>query len=216
MVQQWRVAGIVLCGGESRRMGKAKAWLPFGNETVLQRIVRCVSQVAAPVVVVKRPSQTVPSLVREVLVVEDAYPGLGPLAGIHAGLLAVREVASHALVLSCDVPLVSPAFLQRLIECMREAVEAKAGSAEVPLACVPALAGQRHPLVAVYSVKVLPLVESLLREGRLRPAFLLEQIVVRWLEPSAWAEVDAESVSLTNINTPEEYQAALRRANLLG
>ncbi|GBD36321.1 putative molybdenum cofactor guanylyltransferase [bacterium HR36] len=210
--ERWQVAGLVLCGGESRRMGQAKAWLDFGGQTVLERIVQCVNQVVAPVVVARRPGQSLPPLSNSVRIVEDVYPGRGPLAGLHIGLWALRQEASHALVVSCDVPLVRPAFLQRLMDAMRHAVETAESSATYAQACVPIFGGQRHPLVAIYAVALWPLVESLLRNGQLRPAFLLEQIPVRWLQPEEWADVDPESLSLTNINTPQEYQAALHRA----
>lgn len=211
-VKMWKLAGVVLCGGESRRMGQPKAWLPFGRETILSRIVATVSQVVELVAVVRRPGQALPPLVEPVRIVEDIFVGLGPLAGLHAGIFAVRNDASHVLVVSCDVPLVKVAFLRRLAQCMEETFRLASNSTVVPLACVPVADDQRHPLVAIYSVEVLSLLETLLHQGRLRPAFLLEQIPVRWLSPNEWADIDPESVSLTNINTPQEYRAAWQRA----
>ena len=57
-----RLGAVVLCGGESRRMGRAKAWLPFGSEVLLQRVVRLVGAVARPIVVVAAPGQQLPEL----------------------------------------------------------------------------------------------------------------------------------------------------------
>jgi molybdopterin-guanine dinucleotide biosynthesis protein A len=51
-------AGIVLCGGRSTRMGSAKALLPFGAETMLQRVVRLLGTVVSPVVVVSQPQSS--------------------------------------------------------------------------------------------------------------------------------------------------------------
>ena len=51
------IGGIVLCGGESRRMGRPKAWLPFGDELMLQRVVRILGEVVNPIVVVAAPGQ---------------------------------------------------------------------------------------------------------------------------------------------------------------
>ncbi|MGZ6054814.1 MAG: molybdenum cofactor guanylyltransferase, partial [Isosphaeraceae bacterium] len=56
------VGAVILCGGESRRMGQPKAWLPFGPERMLQRVVRLVSTVTGPIVVVAAPGQELPSL----------------------------------------------------------------------------------------------------------------------------------------------------------
>ncbi|MCS7160450.1 MAG: molybdenum cofactor guanylyltransferase [Gemmatales bacterium] len=207
------MAGLVLCGGESRRMGRPKAWLEFGGETLLARIVRCVSTVAQPVAVVHRPGQQLPPLPATVLLVQDTHVGQGPLAGMHAGFAALRGAATHALVVSCDVPFVRAAFLARLVEKMYQAA-ATADAPHVPLACVPVFAGRKHPLVAVYALDLGPQIAALLQQGRLRPAFLLEQIPVHWLYPTDWADVDPQSLSLLNINTPQDYQDALRRAGL--
>src|SRR5579875_1511202 len=79
---------VVLCGGESRRMGRPKAWLPFGPERLLQRVVRLVGAVARPIVVVAAPGQDLPDLPAEVGIVRDPVAGRGPLAGLAAGLAA--------------------------------------------------------------------------------------------------------------------------------
>ena len=53
---------LILCGGESRRMGEPKAWLPFGRERMLQRVARLVAVAAEPIVVVAGPNQQLPPL----------------------------------------------------------------------------------------------------------------------------------------------------------
>ena len=52
-----QIAGIILCGGISSRMGQSKALLPFGNESMLQRVIRIMSQVTSPIVAVKADNQ---------------------------------------------------------------------------------------------------------------------------------------------------------------
>src|SRR5438309_1987872 len=69
------VGGIVLCGGQSSRMGRPKAWLPIAGELMLPRVVRLLSQVVAPVVVVAAPEQDVPPLPAEVTLVRDEEQG---------------------------------------------------------------------------------------------------------------------------------------------
>src|SRR4051812_47103723 len=102
-----RVAGIVLCGGRSSRMGRAKAWLPFGPELMLQRVVRLLSELS-PRVVVAAPGQEVPGLPDSVEIVRDAREGLGPLQGLAAGLAALAGKADVAYLSSCDVPFLLP------------------------------------------------------------------------------------------------------------
>src|SRR5437764_7598096 len=99
-----RVGGIILCGGQSKRMGRPKAWLPFGGELMLPRVVRLLGEAVAPVVVVAAPGQDVPPLPAGVRVVRDEREARGPLQGLAAGLDALQGVADAAYVSSCDVP----------------------------------------------------------------------------------------------------------------
>src|SRR5437660_11771326 len=111
-----RTAGVVLCGGHSSRMGRPKAWLPFGDELMLPRVVRLLSEAVSPIVVVAAPDQDVPPLPPEVSIVRDEEKSRGPLQGLAAGLEAVRGRADAAYLSSCDVPFLKPAFVGRLIE----------------------------------------------------------------------------------------------------
>ena len=82
MTTEWRdtnFGGIVLCGGHSRRMGRPKLSLPFGNETMLARVVRVLSEVVSPIVVVAAVDQELPPLPSDVIVTRDKQPDLGPL-----------------------------------------------------------------------------------------------------------------------------------------
>jgi molybdopterin-guanine dinucleotide biosynthesis protein A len=69
-----------------------------------------------------------------------------------------------------------------------------------------------HPLAAVYRLEVAPVVARLLAEDRLRPAFLFDEVPTRVVEPEELAGVDPSFQTLRNLNTPEEYEAALRDA----
>src|ERR1051326_5390008 len=111
-----QTAGIILCGGQSKRMGRPKAWLPFGDEVLLQRVERILRAVVQPIVVVAAPDQDIPSLPGDVTVVRDAERGRGPLQGLAAGLGALAGRADAAYVSSCDVPLLGAEFVRRLID----------------------------------------------------------------------------------------------------
>src|SRR5579872_1061166 len=103
-----RVGGVVLCGGQSRRMSRPKAWLPFGDELMLPRVVRLLRSVVEPVVIVAAPGQDLPALPVDVAIVRDARPGRGPLQGLAAGLEALASKADAAYLSSCDVPFLQP------------------------------------------------------------------------------------------------------------
>jgi len=182
-------------------MGRPKARLPFGGETMLGRVVRLLGEVVAPVVVVAAPGQDVPELPPEVAVVRDPERGRGPLQGLAAGLEALRGQADAAYLSSCDVPLLQPTFVRRMDELL--------GDHDI---AVPEVGGFRHPLAAVYRVEVATLAVRLLAEDRLRPAFLFDQVHTRVVRPEELADVDADFRSLRNLNTPAEYEEALRAA----
>jgi molybdenum cofactor guanylyltransferase len=192
------VGGVVLCGGQSSRMGRPKAWLPVGEETMLGRVVRLLGEVVSPIVVVAAPGQDVPPLPPGVDVVRDPEQGRGPLQGLAAGLAALRGRADAAYASSCDVPLLRPAFVRRMVELL--------GDHSV---CVPDVGGYKHPLAAVYRVEAAEAASRLLAEERYRPVFLFEQLPTRVVQPGELADVDPGAESLRNLNTPDEYAAAL-------
>jgi molybdenum cofactor guanylyltransferase len=198
------VGGIVLCGGQSKRMGRPKAWLPIAGELMLPRVVRLLSEVVSPIVVVAAPEQDLPPLPSDVQIVRDEEKGRGPLQGLAAGLAALQGHADAAYASSCDVPFLRPAFVHRMIELL--------GSQQI---CVPHADDFHHPLAAVYRVEILEIVRKLLQENRLRPVFLFDAVRTRVVCADELREVDPEFVTLRNLNTPEDYEQALRDAGAL-
>jgi molybdopterin-guanine dinucleotide biosynthesis protein A len=193
------VGGIVLCGGQSQRMGRPKAWLPFGDELMLPRVVRLLGEAVAPIVVVAAPSQDLPELTPDIEIIRDELKGRGPLQGLKAGLEALQEKADAAYLSSCDVPFLMPAFVRRLIELL--------GNKHI---CVPNVGEYHHPLSAVYRLSVLDTVADLLDADRLRPFFLFDSVPTRVVTEEELRDVDPTFHTLRNLNTPEEYEAAMR------
>ena len=199
------VGGIILCGGKSTRMGSPKALLPFGSETMLQRVVRLLGGVVSPLVVVAAPGQDLPPLPKSVVVTRDEYEGRGPLEGLRAGLKALPEDVDAAYVTSCDVPLLVPTFVERMVELL--------GDHDI---AVIEIDGFAHPLSAVYRRRTLPEVEALLAADRLRPVFLFEAVRTRRVQPSEIASVDPQLLTLRNLNTPQDYENALATSRAAG
>lgn len=197
-----KTGGIVLCGGKSTRMGSSKALLPFGPETMLQRVVRLLSQVVAPIVVVAATDQELPRLPLDVIVTRDEREGQGPLEGLRAGLKALPTDVEAAYVTSCDVPLLVPAFVRQLLDL-----------AEGHDVAVMEIDGFTHPLSAVYRRTTLPFVEDLLARNRLRPVFLFEAVKTRRVLPAEMT-ADRDLLTLRNLNTREDYERAVVEAGL--
>ena len=197
------IGGVVLCGGQSRRMGRPKAWLPFGNEVMLQRLARILARVVDPVLVVSAAGQRLPSLPDGVEVVQDEIPGQGPLRALASGLRLLSGRVEAVYASSCDVPLLKPEIVSYLANLLDdfEAVAPEEGD-------------RRHPLAAVYRVSVWPKAEGLLNEGHLRLGMLLDLCRTRGVPVHELRSVDATLQSLRNVNTPEDYADLLNRAGV--
>ncbi len=193
---------ILLCGGQSRRMGRPKALLPFGPELLLERMIRLLSHVARVQIVVAAQDQPLPDLPPEVIVARDRFPGRGPLEGLRTGLLAGFDLADAFFLSACDAPLLVPDFARTLFDLLEPDWDA----------VVPRDTEYFHPLCAVYHRRVLPDVEQLLSEDRLRPLDLLRQVRSREVCVEQLRAVDPTLDSLQNVNRPAEYEAALRQA----
>jgi len=217
-------------------MGTPKAWLPFDGEFMIARVVRVMREAVDPVVVVAAPGQDLPPLLAGTVTVRDEEEGQGPLAGLAAGLAALEGTADAVYLSSCDVPFLRAAVVRRMLAALEDPTPAVplsslpgpreapltgpgrelrgtagAGFAHAPsdtLACVPRVNDRLHPLAAVYRVRVLPTVRAMLGARQLRMTDLFERVPTRVIGPDELIGADPELVSLRNINTPEEYEAA--------
>jgi len=184
-------------------MGRPKATLPFGGETMLGRTLRLAGQAAQPLVVVAAEGQELPKLPAEITVARDRRPDRGPLEGLAAGLAAIAGRADAAYVTSCDCPLLRPAFVARMFQLL--------GDHDI---AVPTDGRYDHPLSAVYRTSVLPEIEKFLRADRLRPVFLFDRVKTLRVHVDDLRDVDPELDSLENLNHPQDYVGALGKAGL--
>src|SRR3984885_14751372 len=167
-------AGVVLAGGRSSRMGAPKAALEWHGSTLLARTVGILARsTGGPVVVVRATGQDLPELPRHTLVVDDPRDGGGPVQGIAAGLAALDGLADAAFISSTDMPFLHPAFIRRVLRVLDEREETDVA--------LPVARGYPQPLAAAYRVRLAPRAERLVKEDRLRPAFLFDECAVERL-----------------------------------
>ena len=191
-------------------MGTPKAALEWHGSTLLGRTAGIVARaVNGPVVVVSAAGQDLPDLPKQATVVEDPRQGKGPVQGIAAGLAALSGHAEAAFISSTDLPFLHPAFIRRVLRVLDE----RAGT-DVAL---PVARGYPQPLAAAYRVSLAETAERLVKEDRLRPAFLFDECRVERLDDATLrqdpvlAALDPDLDSVLNVNEPADYRAARAR-----
>ena len=179
---------VILAGGASRRMGTCKALLKINGETMLSRILRQLSEFDRVLLSTGDPT------LGEGLSVEctaDLYPGMGPLAGLHAAFCAVDSEA--LLVLPCDLPFFTKQAAEYLLDHMPEDADA--------LVCMDST-GRIHPLCGIYRRSVLPALEARLKAGELRVMSFLYSLNWKGLQD---AEILPDKLFI-NVQSPEIYR----------
>jgi molybdopterin-guanine dinucleotide biosynthesis protein A len=197
------LAGVVLAGGESRRMGRDKATLPLqppfsgpagsagsgGATTMVEHLVAIVGQRCEPVFVMAATGQPLPEL--QVRVMRDESRGLGPLPATGRGLRAAAEAGARlAFVCAVDMPLLAVELIDDLV---RRAVETGAD-------VVMPWDGQDHYLSAVYRTDLADRVDALVAAGERKMRALVDASDTQRI-------VMPQSALLTNVNTAADLRA---------
>lgn len=191
------LAGLVLAGGESRRMGRDKATLPLpgGTTTLVEHVVSVLQERCAHVFVLAAPGQPLPTL--PVPVLRDVLRGLGPLPATGRGLRAAAGAGARlAFVCAVDMPYLTAELIDDLV---RRAVET---NAEVVLPWD----GRDHYLAAVYRTDLADRVEALVAAGERRMRALVDS-------SDAQRIVMPDSPLLTNLNSAADLRALAHRGS---
>jgi molybdopterin-guanine dinucleotide biosynthesis protein A len=188
------LAGIILAGGRASRMGgRDKAFAAVAGEPIAVRTVRLFRDLFAQVLVATNRPERFGGLGVET--VADAFPGCGPLAGIHAA--AARSRFPHVFVAACDMPALDPDVIRFLVGRVGPELDA----------IVPCWDDDVEPLHAIYAVRCLPAMEASLRAGRYAMRDFLARLRVDWVSEAELRGLRGAARSLTNVNTPEELAA---------
>jgi molybdopterin-guanine dinucleotide biosynthesis protein A len=199
-------AGLLLAGGESRRMGRDKALLEIDGEPLWRRQLRTLSDIGLAKIFLTRGGA--PPLCGlssagspHIEPVSDALPASGPLAGLVSGLRATPT--PFLLVLAVDMPMMTPHFLQSLL----------AQAAHTGRGVVPECAGFLEPLAALYPSACLPEAETALFSSQLS----LQKLARTWLQHGI---VDSYQVPthqrhlFTNLNTAQDLAQCQMQSNI--
>ncbi len=188
------MAGIVLAGGKSARMGRDKALLPWEGKTLLEHAVGQLEIVSNRVIVVasKADQYNLPG----VRVVGDRFPDSGPLGGIITGLQETNEPNQFHYVLACDMPQVQ----FRLFSLLRGFATSERGLQAV----IPEAQGRIHPLCAVYVGSAEPILRQRFESGERAVHQALKYLRVLLVTEDQLKRVDPDLTSFINVNAPED------------
>jgi molybdenum cofactor guanylyltransferase len=187
------LAAFVLAGGKSTRMGADKAFIEYQGRTFLARALDLARSATADVRIVGSQEK----FASFAPVIEDVFRDCGPLAGIHAALLASPSELN--LMLAVDTPFISAEFLRFLISQARSDREA--------IVTVPSSAGRSQPLCAIYHREFAATAENALRAGQNKIGRLFDEIPTRLIEDDELQAAGFNPSIFRNLNTPEELAA---------
>ncbi|PYQ37676.1 MAG: molybdenum cofactor guanylyltransferase [Acidobacteria bacterium] len=184
---------FILAGGNSTRMGTDKAFVMLEGRTLLARALEVCRTVTSDVRIVGDRKKFAPFAP----VVEDVFPGCGPLAGIHAGLR--DSETDWNVVLAVDLPFVSPALLLFLVA---QARESRA------MVTVPRAGEGWQPLCAIYRRAFADAAETALRAGRYKIDALFDESLIRPVGEEDLRRAGFSPEVFRNLNTPKELAEA--------
>ncbi|HXX45381.1 MAG TPA: molybdenum cofactor guanylyltransferase [Candidatus Acidoferrales bacterium] len=192
-----QIAGFVLAGGASSRMGRAKALLEIGGVPLIVRTARLAAAVAGSATVVGGGGKYRTLGLR---VIEDDLPGAGPLGGIATALRASE--APWNLILACDLPYLTRNWLEFLVQ---------RGVASQADAVIPMNTLGAEPLCAVYHKCGEPLIRTAIERGVRKVTDGLKELRVEAIAPAEWKAFDSDGLLFKNMNSPEDYEEAKTR-----
>jgi molybdopterin-guanine dinucleotide biosynthesis protein A len=188
------MTGIVLAGGESRRMGRDKAFLKLDGIPLIEHVLRALRSVfPRTIIVTNNPSAYV---VYDAVIVTDAVKKQCPLAGIYSGLLSSTD--EYNFVAACDMPFLNPDLITYMT-----------GLVKGYDIVVPMIGGINvEPLHAIYSKKLLPVIKKQLLGDERKIQGIFKEARVKYVTETEIDRYDPERRSFRNLNTLDEYKEA--------
>jgi molybdopterin-guanine dinucleotide biosynthesis protein A len=199
------VRAYVLAGGASSRFGRDKALVRFGTSPLLLQIVQLARTCTTEVAVVAG-AQKYAALDGKLQIIEDRWPGEGPLGGI---ITALQHAAATArpvewnLILSCDMPFLTAEWLEFLV------AHARQSKKEIQV-LLPHSAHGPEPLCACYRTSAAAPLKNVFDRGVRKVTQALKEVRTEVLDESVWKRFDSAGRLFWNMNTPADFEEAQR------
>jgi molybdopterin-guanine dinucleotide biosynthesis protein A len=187
------MTGIVLSGGESRRMGSDKAFLKVDGVPMIEHVLRALKSVVSRIIIVTNSPDAYASY--DVEVVTDAFDKRGSLIGIYSGLLRSKD--EYNVIVACDMPFLNPRLLLYMMSL--------ADKYDIIL---PKVGDFVEPLHAVYHKRLIPIMEDHMNREQLRIRGIFAGRRIRYITEEEIDRFDPERRSFVNLNTPKEFKEA--------
>ncbi|HMO14936.1 MAG TPA: molybdenum cofactor guanylyltransferase [Pirellulaceae bacterium] len=206
--EQNQHAGVILAGGQSRRMGRDKRVLHFRERPLIEHVISALCEFTEILVVVDRRQSTLSQELidaKRILEIDsvhwlyDELSDIGPLEGVRVAFDWLNHSQTNceaALLVGCDFPLFLPSVGRRLFALLEDH-EAVCFVDDC----------KRKPLPGVYRIAILPKIMQLLANGQRSLQSLLNAIDCKEVHEDAIRDIDPQLTSLKNINTENELQA---------
>ena len=195
----------VLAGGASSRFGRDKALVRFGTTPLLLEILE-LAKSCTPKIAVVAGAQRYAGLEGHLEIIEDRWPGEGPLGGIITALqhtTATDSAAEWNLILSCDMPFLTAEWLEFLV------ARARASAPETQV-ILPHSAHGPEPLCACYRTSAADPLKNVFDLGIRKVTQALKQVRTEVLDESVWKRFDSAGRLFWNMNTPADFDEAQR------
>lgn len=186
-----RASGIILAGGKSSRMGVDKSLLKMKKETMIARIAGLLQGSCEELLIVSNALNKYG--LKGAREISDIYPGMGPLAGIHAGLQSAAH--EYAFVAACDMPFVTEPLIKLLMQ--------RCTGYDVT---VPQTGDYLEPLLAVYTKGCIPHIEACLKRDMRKITAFYPKVRVNYVNENLIRTVIDPARAFYNINTPRDYR----------
>lgn len=180
-------SGILLAGGKSTRMGEDKAFMKYNNRFLYEHSLSVLSVFSEEILI----SSSNPRFDKtDYSIIPDETPGLGPLGGIYSCLKKIKY--NYAIVLPCDLPLISGVIIEKLIIATE--------NSEITIALnhnnLP------EPLIGIYSISAIPAMQEMIETNQFKMQELFTRVKTRFVKIPG-----TNKNTFHNINNPDEFNA---------
>jgi len=183
------ITGIILAGGQNRRMGQNKALVLWKGKRLIDWVFDALSPLCSNIIVSSNEKITAP---QNSLIVPDRHRNIGPLAGIEAGLY--HSTTNLNIIVSCDTPMLTTEFFRHMISMHK--------SFEISL---PVHDGVNEPMIGVYNRSILPIIQNAISSGLFKPPALIKSC--NYQEVPIHAGLNFYNPDLfLNLNSPDDLK----------